>query len=91
MNLKKAKKLRQLIGVIVHSRREYQDGRGDHHRFPTDGQMAGGIVRRSNVRWKFPRFPGTVTLAKGSHRAQYQRIKRKGLIDAVLNGQADAA
>lgn len=88
MNQKKARKLRKMIGVIVHSRREYVDGHGDTHRFPVDGLMVVGKLWKQRVNWRFPRRPGTIMLAKESHRSVYQRIKRTGTVNQILNAKA---
>lgn len=89
MNQKKARKLRKLTGVIVHSRREYTDGHGIHHRFPVDGLMvAGNLKWKRRVNWRFPHTPGTIRLAEGTHRKVYQRIKRTGTVNQILNAKA---
>lgn len=88
MNQKKSRKLRHLVRVHTHERREYEDCFGQRHRFPVDGLMVVGKLWKQRVNWRFSSLPGTIRLAKESHRSVYQRIKRTGVVNQILNAKA---
>jgi hypothetical protein len=80
INQKKAKKLRKLLGVQSRANRTYMTEDGKHHTqtFAAKHHKPIGVAFRQ----------GAVTLSKNDERNGYQRIKRSGIAQRIINARA---